>query len=106
MNSLHLYGTPVFGKLSVETIKPQALIQLGTQAICTPFGQHTTSSSSSSPPLRQFTRVTVIVDELPEAQALHASNEVLKAFDLVAVTPGTTYVMLCFRFVLSFINAW
>ena len=38
----------------------------------------------------------MVVDELPEAQAIHSSNEVLNQFDIVAVTPGNQKVLaLC-----------
>ena len=65
--------------------------------IATPNTTATTDARSSSPLIKQYSRVTVVVDELSEAQALHSSNEILKQFDIVSVTPGNqkVFAMCC-----------
>ncbi len=56
----------------------------------------TVAQGSSSSFMKQYSRVTVVVDELSEAQALHSSNDILRQFDIVAVTPGNQKVLaLC-----------
>ena len=41
----------------------------------------------SAAPFRQYTRVTVCVDNLSQGQALNSGNPILKTYDLVAVRP-------------------
>lgn len=38
-------------------------------------------------PFRQYTRLTVCVESLPQAQALNSGNPILKTYNLVAVKP-------------------
>jgi hypothetical protein len=47
--------------------------------------------------IRQYSRLTVAVDDLIGAQALHINNEVLKPFDLIAAIPNDpkTFAYLC-----------
>lgn len=42
----------------------------------------------SSTPFRQYTRLTVCVDNPSQAQSLNAGNPILKTYDLVAVKPS------------------
>lgn len=45
-----------------------------------------------SAPFRQYTRLTVIVDGLPQASALNAGNPILRSYDIVAVRPSNQAV--------------
>lgn len=38
--------------------------------------------------IRQLHRVTLTIDDVMDIQALNATNDLLRAFDIVAVTPG------------------
>ncbi|GLU02429.1 hypothetical protein SLE2022_196800 [Rubroshorea leprosula] len=40
-----------------------------------------------SSPFRQYTRLTVCVDNVPQCQALNSGNPILKSYDIVAATP-------------------
>jgi len=42
---------------------------------------------SASTPFRQYTRITVCVENALQANALNAGNPILKTYDLVAVMP-------------------
>jgi RNase P/RNase MRP subunit p30 len=47
--------------------------------------------------VEQLSRITVMVDEVVDAQSLTAGNESLKEFDIVAASPGnaTVFAYLC-----------
>ena len=49
------------------------------------------SESHLRQPIRQLNRITLTIDDVSEAQSLtiSSSNEKLKHFDIVAITPGT-----------------
>ena len=49
-------------------------------------------SASTANNIRQFSRVTVVVDDILDAQSLSTGNEALKQFDIVAVRPGNSKV--------------
>ncbi len=42
--------------------------------------------------IRQFSRITVTVDELSDANSLTSGNEALKPFDIVSICPGNAKV--------------
>ena len=55
-------------------------------------------SSKPKPfPLRQLSRITVVVDEVVDAQSLSLGNELIRKFDVVAATPGNgkVFAHLC-----------
>ena len=109
-SSLHFFSV-VFGKLNASNTKistPVALnpIQCTMAAkLLSMAPPHKTNASmkasadmkdSTSSFIKQYSRITVVVDELSEAQALHSSNDILNQFDIVAVTPGNQKVLaLC-----------
>ena len=40
------------------------------------------------PDIKQFSRITVTVDEMADASSISVGNEALRAFDIVAICPG------------------
>lgn len=48
----------------------------------------TVNSKSTNNSFHQYSRVTIPIDDMTEAQRLNASNPVLNQFDIVAVVPG------------------
>lgn len=57
----------------------------------------------SAAPFRQYTRLTVCVDNASQAQALNPGNPILKTYDLVAVRPmnQTAFDQACERMEVS-----
>ena len=51
--------------------------------------------SAANTELRQFTRVTLVIDDIAEAHAI-AGYDWIKQFDIVAVCPGTVQVFAHF----------
>lgn len=45
----------------------------------------------------QYQRITIVVDDIADAQSLHSSNDLLRPFDIVAATPGNgkVFAYLC-----------
>jgi ribonuclease P/MRP protein subunit RPP1 len=43
--------------------------------------------------LRQFSRITISVEEVAEAQILSSSNETLSRFDIIAACPANSKVL-------------
>jgi ribonuclease P/MRP protein subunit RPP1 len=58
-----------------------------------------------STPFRQYTRLTVCVENPLQANALNAGNPILKTYDLVAVKPlnQTVFDIACERMAVSLI---
>jgi RNase P/RNase MRP subunit p30 len=83
--SVVAWNSSVFGKLSPATTKPHVPVVLDSTRAA--------DATQSTIELRQYTRVTVSVDELVEAQALHVNNETLRQFDIVAAAPGNQRVL-------------
>lgn len=50
-------------------------------------------TSSTSTTLRQYSRITVSVDEVADAQSLSSSNDGLSKFDIIAAVPANSKVL-------------
>lgn len=86
------WNTTTFGKLSAN-IKPSNAIALETIDVkeCIKYRNLVVRSNEESE-VAQLNRLTVTLDEVVDAQALTAGNEMLKAFDIVAASPGNAAV--------------
>mmetsp|Transcript_15891 Transcript_15891/g.23934 ORF Transcript_15891/g.23934 Transcript_15891/m.23934 type:complete len:369 (+) Transcript_15891:58-1164(+) len=82
-----------FGKLGAsKQHKPLQPVELNTMQLknSVPLRSIVTNAPVQ---LRQFSRVTVFVDELADAQSLLSANENMSAFDIVAACPATSKVL-------------
>ena len=86
--------------VSVEQrhLKPTAPRRLLSGAAAlepSPIDKNSPASSSNNNPraFQQFSRLTVTMDDMMEAQKLTCSNPLLQRFDIVAVTPGNFKIL-------------
>lgn len=86
------WNTTTFGKLSAS-VKPVNSVSLEPLDVkeCLKY-RNLVCGSGSIADLVQLNRLTVILDEVVDAQALTTGNDVLKAFDIVAASPGNAAV--------------
>jgi RNase P/RNase MRP subunit p30 len=49
-------------------------------------------TSNQTTQVKQYNRLTMIIDELVDAQQLTAGNEYLRSFDIIAVCPGNAKI--------------
>jgi hypothetical protein len=90
------WNTAVFGKLGNKSAK-----QSGTAAIDTSDVKECARSRGllklPSNEIDQLSRITITVDDIVDCQALTASNETLRSYDIVAACPGnaTVFAYLC-----------
>lgn len=51
------------------------------------------TSNSTYTPINQYNRITLLVDDIADAQNITANNDHLRSFDIVAVQPGNAKVL-------------
>ena len=86
-------NTNAFGKISATSTRPSTAIPLDKDLLQEALRLRSTSLPECAiVNFRQFTRVTVAIDDHNDAQAINNSNDALKAFDIVAATPGNIKV--------------
>lgn len=83
-----IFGKPTQANLSNLPKISQSLPQSDANASL-PFRA---LSGCNSNTIEQFQRLTIIVDDMAEAQSLHSSNDALKSFDILAATPSNAKV--------------
>ena len=56
---------------------------------------YSATNGSREPILRQYSRITLAIDDISDAQSIttSASNASLRSFDIVAVCPGTQQIL-------------
>lgn len=86
------WNTNTFGKLtaSVKPPSPVSLEPLDAKE-CLKY-RSLVCGLSTTADIVQLNRLTVTLDEVVDAQALTAGNEMLKAFDIIAASPGNAAV--------------
>ena len=100
------WTTAVNGKLSgAAGIKPALAVELDSvqrrevlqQRSLIDLGMSLEARPTSTPTLRQLSRLHVTLDEVVDAQSLTIGNEVVRQFDVVSATPGNAKVfsLLC-----------
>jgi hypothetical protein len=66
------WNTSVFGKLVDDTARPVKLVNLDEAQLAKAFQLRSVAYKSTNTSFRQFTRITIAVDELNDAQAIHS----------------------------------
>ena len=82
-----------FGKIGAKSQKQSTIVSLDTTETkeCTRF-RGITSTDNKSAELEQHSRITIIIDDVFDAQVLTAGNEILRSYDIVAACPGNAAV--------------
>ena len=90
----------VIPKLNLTPSQISSAIQARNLASPSSLSSSSSSSSSSSlsiPDIKQYSRITVSIDDAIDAQSLTAGNTILKEFDIVAArtSNGKVFTHLC-----------
>jgi RNase P/RNase MRP subunit p30 len=81
------------GKASQRTmVKPKEPVQLTTVDIAEIMKSRCLISESSLSEIKQYNRITMVVDDIADAQGITANNDHLRSFDIVAAQPGNAKV--------------
>jgi RNase P/RNase MRP subunit p30 len=76
-----------------QHIKPKDAVSLSTVEVREVLKYRSLISTDSFAFVSQYNRITLIVDDVIDAQNITANNEHLKGFDIVAVIPGNAKVL-------------
>lgn len=73
-------------------LKPKESIQLSTIEIQEMMKNRSLISENPFQELKQYNRITLIVDDIVDCQNITANNDHLRTFDIVAIQPGNAKV--------------
>lgn len=74
-------------------IKPSNLIELNSYDFNSAIIRRNLVNSQNQETIKQYSRITLVVDDVIDIQQISASNDQLRQFDIVAVTPGNGKVL-------------
>uniref|UniRef100_A0A7S0SUW2 Uncharacterized protein n=1 Tax=Chromulina nebulosa TaxID=96789 RepID=A0A7S0SUW2_9STRA len=88
------WNTTANGKVNINENRPAPKIELDQTFINSTLKQRSLLLQSNDKLIafKQYTRITLTIDELSDAQLLTTSNESIRNFDIVAVCPGNVVV--------------
>jgi ribonuclease P/MRP protein subunit RPP1 len=88
------WNQTVLAKSSQRThVKPKESIPLSTIEISEVMKQRCLINSAPFTEIKQYNRITLVVDDISDAQGITANNDHLRSFDIVAVLPGNQKVL-------------